>query len=349
MLQRRRPRRPAYRSIVNAIIIAAVFVAILGFSLFLVGSQRLQGGAPEQTHAKAALLLQPVATSSLREARASAADATAAADAHNTAATSTSPKKRIAYAITITKDGFFQDGAAVLAYSIMEQHRDKKYDVSLVAFVHPNVTSSRAPLERIGYHVIEASTPVNSSAIKFKWFREHIDRNGCCGSSELIKLNSYRLVQYDKVVHMDADTFMLNPIDDALETEHSVVYTTDPNMASHKGDDKMPYQGGFLVFRPNITDYLNIVNLLMTVEFRSGSAWNGSKIGWFWGGMTVQGILPYYYNLNTAPGRSLRVDRCRYNTMADTADCTVTLTPTLTSSYPDLTATFFHHLGAVSG
>lgn len=44
----------------------------------------------------------------------------------------------------------------------------------------------------------------------------------------------------------------------------------------------MPYQGGFLVFQPNYTDYTRIVNLLMTVEFRSGSAWNGSKIGWFW-------------------------------------------------------------------
>ena len=32
-------------------------------------------------------------------------------------------KRRIAYAITITKDGFFQDGAAVLAYSIYNNSR----------------------------------------------------------------------------------------------------------------------------------------------------------------------------------------------------------------------------------
>lgn len=50
----------------------------------------------------------------------------------------------------------------------------------------------------------------------------------------------------------------------------------------------------------------------MTTEFRSGSAWNGSKIGWFWGGMTVQGILPYYYNLITSKGRAQIVDRCTY-------------------------------------
>lgn len=32
-------------------------------------------------------------------------------------------RRRIAYAITITKDGFFQDGAAVLAYSIYNNSR----------------------------------------------------------------------------------------------------------------------------------------------------------------------------------------------------------------------------------
>ena len=32
-------------------------------------------------------------------------------------------RKRIAYAISITKDGFFQDGAAVLAYSILQNSR----------------------------------------------------------------------------------------------------------------------------------------------------------------------------------------------------------------------------------
>jgi len=25
-------------------------------------------------------------------------------------------------------------------------------------------------------------------------------------------------------------------------------------------------------------------------------------VGWFWGGMTVQGILPYYYNIVGVPG-----------------------------------------------
>lgn len=101
-------------------------------------------------------------------------------------------RKKIAYAITITKDGFFQDGAAVLAYSIMKYSQNTTYDISFIAFVHPNVTTSRIGLERLGFHVIEVPTPVNTSAIRFDFLRDHIDKNGCCGAAELIKLTSYR-------------------------------------------------------------------------------------------------------------------------------------------------------------
>ena len=50
----------------------------------------------------------------------------------------------------------------------------------------------------------------------------------------------------------------------------------------------MPAQGGFLLLKPSISDYENIVNIVMTKEFKMGGGWDGSKIGWFWGGMTIQ-------------------------------------------------------------
>ncbi len=100
-------------------------------------------------------------------------------------------RKRIAYAITITKDGFFGDGAAVLVYSILKSSVNSAYDISFVAFVHPNVTLARAGLTKIGFHVIEVPIPINSSAIKFDFLREKINKNGCCGSSDMIKLSSY--------------------------------------------------------------------------------------------------------------------------------------------------------------
>ena len=39
---------------------------------------------------------------------------------------------------------------------------------------------------------LKVPTPINTSAIKFDFLREKINKNGCCGAAELIKLNSYR-------------------------------------------------------------------------------------------------------------------------------------------------------------
>eukprot|EP01038_Epipyxis_sp_PR26KG_P011445 gene11445-15332_t len=251
----------------------------------------------------------------------------------NAVAYVTKSKKRIAFIITITKDGFFQDGAAVLVYSIIKNTQFSDFEKSFIAFVHPNVTSSRSGLNKLGFHVIEVPIPINVSAIKFDFLREKINKNGCCGSSELIKLTSYRLIQYDWVVHLDADTIMLNPIDELFSTNYSLIYTTDPNMASYKGEDKLPVQGGFIIFKPSIEDYSNIIELLMTTEFNNGGGWNNSKVGWFWGGMTIQGILPYYYNRVTIPDRSVKIDRCIYNTMADTEPCSVQTVAELKSAH----------------
>eukprot|EP01036_Dinobryon_divergens_P035067 gene35067-45391_t len=127
-------------------------------------------------------------------------------------------KKRLAYVITITKDGYFGlDGAAVLAYSIINSTSEisrAEYEISFIAFVHPDVITTRPGLQRLGFHVIEVPIPINTSAITFKFLREGILKNGCCGASELIKISAYRLLQYDRVIHLDADTMFLNPIDE---------------------------------------------------------------------------------------------------------------------------------------
>ena len=90
----------------------------------------------------------------------------------------------------------------------------------------------------------------------------------------------------------------------------------------------MPVQGGFIVLKPSIYDYQRLIHIMMNTEFFIGGGWNRSKIGWFWGGMTVQGVLPYYYNTLAfnKPGRTRILDRCIYNTMADVPEC---LTQTL--------------------
>lgn len=60
-------------------------------------------------------------------------------------------RMQIAFAITITRDGKFQDGAAVMAYSIDKAFRDDGIDIAMIAFVHPDVNTSRPFLEKVGY------------------------------------------------------------------------------------------------------------------------------------------------------------------------------------------------------
>ena len=42
---------------------------------------------------------------------------------------------------------------------------------------------------------------------------------------------------------MDADTFLLNPISELFDTSYSLIYTTDPNMATYKQERSEPAQG----------------------------------------------------------------------------------------------------------
>lgn len=130
----------------------------------------------------------------------------------------------------------------------------------------------------------------------------------CCSSSHLIKFK------------LDC---LLQPISELFQMPYSLIYTTDPNMATFKAEDKQPAQGGFLVMKPSVDDYEGLINILLTCDFVIHQGWNRSQIGWFWGGMTVQGVLPYYYNRITKPGRSIKIDRCIYNTMADVPECMV--------------------------
>ena len=66
----------------------------------------------------------------------------------STFSTNTKKKKKVAYAITVTKDGHFVDGALVLGHSAKRVHDISKgfhseYDADLVAFVVPGVKYAR--------------------------------------------------------------------------------------------------------------------------------------------------------------------------------------------------------------
>jgi hypothetical protein len=267
----------------------------------------------------------------------------------------TAPRPVIGYAVTITGCSSTGDplteGAAVLQHSI---HRASvhgtlggKYDYRLYALVHPEAAPCARPLADLGYTVLERETPVAVADIAGAFLREQIATNGCCGEKELIKLHAYTLTEHPIVVHLDLDVLVLQPLDVLLDfllyrrrprdaagreqerTQYQTVfmwpdrlgpervnalYTLDYNMVQPHVLHK-PVQGGFLMLRPDQKVYEEFVRIIRKGDYRSGSGWGG-KVGPFYGSMTFQGIIPYYYNV-LHPQQSLELNRCYYNTMAD--------------------------------
>ena len=123
------------------------------------------------------------------------------------------PKKKVAYAITVTKDGPFLDGALVLGYAAKRVHDSSKgfnsiYDADLVAFVAPGVVRARPILEQHGWRILEKALPVELEDIVNKQYVDRMRNSGCCGASEFLKLWAYTLIDYHRVIHLDMDSII---------------------------------------------------------------------------------------------------------------------------------------------
>ncbi|GKY95788.1 hypothetical protein MPSEU_000539500 [Mayamaea pseudoterrestris] len=245
------------------------------------------------------------------------------------------------------------DAAAVLKHSI---HRASihgtlggRYDYDSFVISYPGAKECSAALEDFGWKVIERPILVNVSEIRGNHMRENVDNTGCCGSKEFIKLEAYTMTDYPIVVHLDLDTLVLKPMDDLFDVmlntsptigadhyktfimQHSnknqttipdrvnAFFTYDYNMVTSSTVYK-PVQGGLIVVRPDLNVYEAFRQIVLEGDFRSGEERNGigwgGKVGPFYGGMTFQGIIPYYYDV-LHPGQALELNRCVYNQMCD--------------------------------
>ena len=149
-------------------------------------------------------------------------------------------------------------------------------------------------------------------------------------------MEAYTIVEHSLVVHLDLDTLILKPLDDLFDvmlgksadaSKLDVMWkdipipkridafvTRDYNMV-HPGTKFKPVQGGFLVLRPSMKTYQEFVNIIREGDFREHGGWGG-KVGPFYGSMTFQGIIPYYYDY-LHPNTSVELNRCVYNQMCD--------------------------------
>lgn len=260
-------------------------------------------------------------------------------------------KATIGYVVSITgcpggNDDPLTDGAAVLKHSIHLQSASNpasgsRYGYKMYAIAHPDATECAEQLSEMGYEMLVRDVPVPVEEIKGDFLRTKVVVNGCCGEKEYIKLHAYTILEHSVVVHLDLDTIVLKPLDqlfDAMLNEDNSVkekpssllpimfdkplpprvdafFTRDYNMV--KASKKhVGVQGGFLVLRPSMETYHNYEEIIREGNFVEGKGWGGLGFGPFYGSLTFQGIVPYYYD-ELHPNTAVELNRCYYNSMAD--------------------------------
>ena len=102
--------------------------------------------------------------------------------------------------------------------------------------------------------------------------------------------------------------------DDLLNVFSLSILLTD-NMIDDVTRKYKPVQGGFLVLRPDVNVYNEFVSIIKKGDFQEDTGWGGI-LGMFYGCMTFQGVIPYYYDI-LHPGQAVEVNRCVFNQMAD--------------------------------
>jgi hypothetical protein len=256
----------------------------------------------------------------------------------------------IGFATTVTGCGKdpYTEGAAILKHGIhlasIHGNMGGRYDYKLYVLYHPSAVECTLPLADLGYELLPRTTPVNVSDIKGDFLREHIGLNGCCGEKELIKLEAFTLTQHPIIVHLDLDVIILKKMDTVfdlmlaspenrdtskvplmwpdrlLPRTINIFWTKDYNVVAPRRRDK-PTQGGLLIIRPNRTVYDQFIDIVREGNYQQQTGWGGNrtKVGPFYGGMTIQGLIPYYYEYlhPDHEGGGVELNRCIYNQMSD--------------------------------
>eukprot|EP01083_Nonionella_stella_P025375 69869_1 len=247
----------------------------------------------------------------------------------------------IAIVILLTKDpgisGGFLDSITSLSVSI--NNANSSHKLTKLALIHKDVTQCIGILQYFNYSILSRDIPITYANIENKRYAKELETDGCCGIVELLKLEVWTLDEYDYVLAMDADMLLHQNFDDIFEqmSVHNLANANkqvNPDPGTYHGkylgwthgatadQNQEVMNGGFLVVRPNMTHYKAMYALIKEGDFRPGSAWKGSHIGWCYGGRTIQGIVPYYYFGVLGKGNDdVELDRCVYNNMVEIEKC----------------------------
>jgi len=195
----------------------------------------------------------------------------------------------------------FLDSWGILAESIRTHMGHLQPE--LIAIVTPKVKKSRRILTTQGWTVYEGKL-ADTSLIRSDELRKTVEGNGCCGSAEILKAEPLLWTQYDRVVLTDTDTLVHHSFEELFHFNKTLIWSSGLFQQEH-------LQAGFMVFKPNPTMHQEMMDIWHRGHFDS-SGWEKSGIGYYYGGATISGVLPYMF-MKLHPEEGHMVDPCRYN------------------------------------
>ena len=200
----------------------------------------------------------------------------------------------------------------------------------------------------MGYTVLLKESPIDVSAIQTTTLREAIEKDGCCGSNEFLKLYAYTVPE-PICVHLDTDVLLLQPLTEIFDVMLGKEPSTpiqiehdheqhDPTNTLHRNNITFAYtrdyiqgsritlnttrwgvQGGFFVVKTDPTKLPEFQQLIHQGIYTNLRGWGRIGFGGYWGAAQVQGFLSYIYGHVYPPETSLELNRCVYNNLHDAA------------------------------
>lgn len=153
-----------------------------------------------------------------------------------------------------------------------------------IAMVTPEVTSDERQLLSLLWKVVEVEPipcvhkTAESITPNMDAYPDGLQQDMMRWKYTCTKFNAWTFVEYDRVIFMDSDTIVLQPIDDALYSYSNATFVAAPECFPPD-----TFNSGFMVLKPSI----KTLHYLMAVGDEMGSAEGGD-----------QGILNNYYCQN---------------------------------------------------
>ena len=247
----------------------------------------------------------------------------------------------------------------VLVESIRNATLHSPYQTHLVALVRRSLLpATHEVLTQLGFRIIVTDVLVPPEDIVGETGRKSATGDTSLGGTQYLisdendKLLIYNLTEYDRVVSLDTDALVVDSIEELFghpeETQGILDYygLGDGDPDHPEGGWKQAVvpavNGGFVVVRPSREAFEGILDVYRRGDFTADSVdgymagWDHTGTGYYYGGISVQGLIPAYYFrdailnrtgnttrfqavqhvLKTAEGRKFReLDQCVYDVL----------------------------------